>query len=657
MDGFGVGTIDLSSKKKEYFDTKRIVPDLGQPRRRYEHERLEELTQSFRENGQKSFPLAERTSGVDYRRYILSLSDVEEEAKKKILSNIEDDEEYIFLVVGHRRWLAAQKAGFRELGVDLLGRNLSILERRIIQIDEDSHLPLTAWRNAEQLVRLLDYENAERKLEKKPEVPLKEFSVYAGTSERTAREALRYVRKLSSVVKKLVESDKLTYQKAVVISLLPGEEEQLAVAHNHGSKSIDDLRPIVYARLRKDVKAGSFFQATGVNYDGSKKDARDLMRETKNRIFKCVKLCAIDEEYGLAVKKVLREKAHRAIEAINNLEERVSKYTDYMRNISKVVGLNGDHICYDTIDKIIGMIEQENPPEPEAARRRRSDVKMIPLKWIRPDPNNPRGEIKEEEIGSLAESIKREGVLNPLLVERLGPEDYLLVFGERRYTACHRVPELGEVPCIVLTSLSKKLRLQLQKFENIQVPFSETERARALLEIYELSDATCVDELIAALKISRETGLAALRFAKSVAPKVKTLVEEGLLPYSSALLFANRNLQLPADEQLDVAYSAVLSGEVSQEKLRKNIEELLKSKRGEQKQKKLFVVPLDKERVYRHQAEQFALTIAGITQRLRSWDEYIIANVVSKDDYTIRYICATRKLLSDASRRAMEKAA
>ncbi len=83
--------------------------------------------------------------------------------------------------------------------------------------------------------------------------------------------------------------------------------------------------------------------------------------------------------------------------------------------------------------------------EPEASGRRDS-VREVEVARIRPNPAQPRQYFDEDALAELAESIRRHGVLQPVLLRPAG-EDYELIAGERRWRAAqkaqlHSIPEL-----------------------------------------------------------------------------------------------------------------------------------------------------------------------------------------------------------------------
>jgi ParB family chromosome partitioning protein len=74
-------------------------------------------------------------------------------------------------------------------------------------------------------------------------------------------------------------------------------------------------------------------------------------------------------------------------------------------------------------------------------------LEEIPVAQIRPNPYQPREHFDEEELGSLAESIKEVGILQPVLVRETS-DGYELIAGERRWRAARRVG-LQQIPALV----------------------------------------------------------------------------------------------------------------------------------------------------------------------------------------------------------------
>ncbi len=89
----------------------------------------------------------------------------------------------------------------------------------------------------------------------------------------------------------------------------------------------------------------------------------------------------------------------------------------------------------------------------------------VVLGKIEPDKNQPRKNFSEDELHELAESIKKHGVIQPLLVEKNG-ERYTIVAGERRWRAS-RLAGLKVIPAIV-RDLTDQQTMEQALIENIQ---------------------------------------------------------------------------------------------------------------------------------------------------------------------------------------------
>ena len=90
----------------------------------------------------------------------------------------------------------------------------------------------------------------------------------------------------------------------------------------------------------------------------------------------------------------------------------------------------------------------------------------IDLDLIEPNNFQPRTSFDEERLEQLAQSIRANGIIQPLLVRRLSSNKYQLVAGERRWRAAQRAG-LHRVPCVVKEIPEDKM-LELALIENIQ---------------------------------------------------------------------------------------------------------------------------------------------------------------------------------------------
>lgn len=94
--------------------------------------------------------------------------------------------------------------------------------------------------------------------------------------------------------------------------------------------------------------------------------------------------------------------------------------------------------------------------------------RMMPIEWLKPNPNQPRTHFDKDALQELSDSIKQHGVLQPLLVRPV-PEAgnrYEIVAGERRWRAS-QIAQLHEVP-VTIQYLTDEAVLELALIENLQ---------------------------------------------------------------------------------------------------------------------------------------------------------------------------------------------
>ena len=109
-------------------------------------------------------------------------------------------------------------------------------------------------------------------------------------------------------------------------------------------------------------------------------------------------------------------------------------------------------------------------------------VNEIAIEMIHANPNQPRKTFNEESLNELAESIRTHGILQPLVVTKIG-EYYRIVAGERRFRAAKKAG-LAKVPAIIKELSEKEVR-EIALVENLQRedlnPMEEAEALYSLL--------------------------------------------------------------------------------------------------------------------------------------------------------------------------------
>lgn len=150
---------------------------------------------------------------------------------------------------------------------------------------------------------------------------------------------------------------------------------------------------------------------------------------------------------------------------------------------------------------------------------------LIELSRIVPNKNQPRKNFDEEELEELTDSIRQNGVLQPILVRQRGSK-YEIVAGERRYQAAKRAG-LDEIPALV-REVSDEEIFKLALIENLQrSDLDPIEEARGFRKLIEDNDFTQA-ELAQVLSKSRPAIANSLRLL-DLPERVQSLLEDGLL--------------------------------------------------------------------------------------------------------------------------------
>jgi len=148
------------------------------------------------------------------------------------------------------------------------------------------------------------------------------------------------------------------------------------------------------------------------------------------------------------------------------------------------------------------LIGGEPDPVPVAAAPAESTSTME-INTIRPNPYQPRSEFDPKEIESLAASLKKDGLLQPVVVRPAGAGFYQLVAGERRWRAA-KLAGLARVP-VVIREVEDKKMLELALVENVQRrDLNPMEKARAFKQLMTLNSLT-QEQVADALGMARPT--------------------------------------------------------------------------------------------------------------------------------------------------------
>ena len=173
--------------------------------------------------------------------------------------------------------------------------------------------------------------------------------------------------------------------------------------------------------------------------------------------------------------------------------------------------------------------------------------KNIDLDKIEANPYQPREEFNQTELAELAESIKANGVIQPIILTP-NEEGYYLVAGERRWRAA-KLAGLEEIPSIIQEMAPEKM-MELALIENIHRedlnPLEESRAYQKLIEEFDLTQA----ELAERLGKSRSTITNSLRLLK-VAKEVQTKLLEGDLSSGQVRALAGLSKEEDQREVMD----------------------------------------------------------------------------------------------------------
>ncbi len=200
---------------------------------------------------------------------------------------------------------------------------------------------------------------------------------------------------------------------------------------------------------------------------------------------------------------------------------------------------------------------------------------MVKLSEVEPNREQPRKHFDEESLQELADSIKKYGIIQPLLVEKK-EKYYEIIAGERRWRAA-KLAGLKEIP-VMIKEISEQEKMEVALIENIQRedlnPIEEAQAYKRLLEEFHLKQ----EDVANRLSKSRSAITNTMRLLK-LDERVQTMLADGGLSagHARALLSIE-----DGDKQYEFALKIVDKGLSVRE-----VEALLKKKPAEKKDSEL----------------------------------------------------------------------
>ncbi|WP_447586719.1 ParB/RepB/Spo0J family partition protein [Pseudoxanthomonas mexicana] len=144
------------------------------------------------------------------------------------------------------------------------------------------------------------------------------------------------------------------------------------------------------------------------------------------------------------------------------------------------------------LEALLGPKAAETPP-PEAQPG--EALRTLPVQQLQPGKYQPRMQMDASKLTELAESIKAQGVIQPIVVRELSPGRFEIVAGERRWRASQEAG-LAEVP-VVVRELDDRTVIAMALIENIQRedlnPLEEAQSLQRLINEFSLTHAEAAE--------------------------------------------------------------------------------------------------------------------------------------------------------------------
>ncbi|GAB3262127.1 ParB/RepB/Spo0J family partition protein [Chitinimonas naiadis] len=173
-------------------------------------------------------------------------------------------------------------------------------------------------------------------------------------------------------------------------------------------------------------------------------------------------------------------------------------------------------------------------------------LQTLPVHHLQPGKYQPRSHMDEHALADLAESIRTQGVIQPILVREIGVDRYEIIAGERRWRASQKAG-LSEVP-VVVRKVSDEVVLVMALIENIQRenlnPLEEAIGLQRLIDEFGMTHEACAH----AVGKSRSAVTNLLRLLNLAEP-VRDQLMQGALDMGHARAL----LSLPVLKQIETA--------------------------------------------------------------------------------------------------------
>lgn len=221
------------------------------------------------------------------------------------------------------------------------------------------------------------------------------------------------------------------------------------------------------------------------------------------------------------------------------MPKKIAKKSTAKKKVTRKSGLGRG------LDALLGSRKETTVSQAEEG----SDLKELGIEQLQPGQYQPRSIMDKNKLQELADSIKAQGIVQPIVVRKISGNKYEIIAGERRWRAA-QLAKLSSVPVLV-KQVDDQQTIAMALIENIQRedlnPLEEALALQRLIDEFEITHAQAAE----AVGRSRVAVSNLLRLL-DLSPKVKDMLNDGLLEMGHArcLLPLDANTQLKAAKEI-----------------------------------------------------------------------------------------------------------
>ncbi|MFT6293976.1 MAG: ParB family chromosome partitioning protein [Glaciecola sp.] len=207
----------------------------------------------------------------------------------------------------------------------------------------------------------------------------------------------------------------------------------------------------------------------------------------------------------------------------------------------------------ETMASLLGKSKDRSVLESPRPDQKESELKHVPIELIQRGKYQPRTDMHEEALIELANSIKKQGIMQPIVIRPISADRYEIIAGERRWRAC-QIAGLDTIPALI-KPVGDEAAIAMSLIENIQRenlnPIEEAMALKRLQDEFELTQQEVAD----AVGKSRATVTNLIRLI-GLSIDVRKMLEHGDLEMGHARAL----LSLDDTRQSEAAKSVVGRG-------------------------------------------------------------------------------------------------